>query len=177
VSVALSWTASSGATGYDVARSTVSGGPYTTIATNSATNSFTDPITLTATEYYVVSAVNAIGESPFSAQGAAVYLVPSFSLSTGAATERMNSGTTISIPFVVSSLRSRVRRRKPRRCCWRSPIHEDRFPPDGAVALVYLAVPISGGRESRPQIKQGWLAVSGWPSRTLLPSHRGKGSR
>jgi hypothetical protein len=104
VSVALNWTASSGATGYNVQRSTVSGGPYTMIATNIATNSFTDPITLTASEYYAVSAVNAIGQSPLSAQVAAVYLVPSFSLSTGAATERMNSGTTISIPFVVSSI-------------------------------------------------------------------------
>ncbi|HEX9047093.1 MAG TPA: LamG-like jellyroll fold domain-containing protein, partial [Verrucomicrobiae bacterium] len=66
--ITLGWTASSGATSYNVKRSTVNGGPYTTI-TNVATTSFTDgAISMGTTYYYVVSAVNAGGESANSSQ-------------------------------------------------------------------------------------------------------------
>jgi fibronectin type 3 domain-containing protein len=59
----LSWTASLSAATYNVKRATVSGGPYTTIGAP-ATTSFSDStIADTATYYYVVSAVNAKGES------------------------------------------------------------------------------------------------------------------
>jgi PKD repeat protein len=62
--VALSWTASSGATSYDVKRSTTSGGPYTVIANDIATTSQTDTgLTNGTTYYYVVSAANSEGES------------------------------------------------------------------------------------------------------------------
>jgi len=62
--VSLSWVASSGATSYNVKRSTVSGGPYTTIATGITTTSYTDTgVTNGTTYYYVVSAVNSCGES------------------------------------------------------------------------------------------------------------------
>src|SRR4029453_3870617 len=63
--VSLSWTASSGATGYNVKRATVSGGPYTTVnPTPIAATSYTDtPLTNGTTYYYVVTAVNASGES------------------------------------------------------------------------------------------------------------------
>src|SRR5579864_5912172 len=61
--VALSWSASSGATSYNVKRATTSGGPYTTIA-SPTTTSYTDiSVTNGATYYYVVSAVNTAGES------------------------------------------------------------------------------------------------------------------
>ncbi len=61
--VALTWTASPGATSYNVKRSTVSGGPYTTIASPSGA-SYTDTGVVTdATYYYVVSAVSPLGES------------------------------------------------------------------------------------------------------------------
>lgn len=61
--VALTWLASSGATGYHVKRGTTSGGPYTVIATNSATL-FTDATASpTNTYYYVVSAFNGSSES------------------------------------------------------------------------------------------------------------------
>jgi fibronectin type 3 domain-containing protein len=68
--VSLSWTASSGATGYNVKRATVSGGPYTTVnPTPIAATSYTDtPLTNGTTYYYVVTAVNASGESGNSTQ-------------------------------------------------------------------------------------------------------------
>ncbi|MCA1628325.1 MAG: fibronectin type III domain-containing protein, partial [Acidobacteria bacterium] len=54
--VTLSWTASSGATSYKVKRATVSGGPYTTIASGLAATSYTDTTVSNGTTYhYVVS--------------------------------------------------------------------------------------------------------------------------
>jgi hypothetical protein len=61
--VSLTWTAASGATGYNVKRSATSGGPYTTIGT-STTASYSDSgVTVGNTYYYVVTATNAGGES------------------------------------------------------------------------------------------------------------------
>jgi Fibronectin type III domain len=69
--VVLTWTASSGATSYRVKRATVSGGPYTVIA-SPMTNSYTNTgLTNGTTYYYVVSAVNAGGESANSDQKSA----------------------------------------------------------------------------------------------------------
>ena len=66
--VGLSWSASSGATSYNVQRSTTSGGPYTTIG-SPTTNSYTDTgVTNGTTYYYVVSAVNTAGQSANSSQ-------------------------------------------------------------------------------------------------------------
>jgi hypothetical protein len=66
--VSLAWTASSGATSYNVKRSTTHGGPYTTVNSPSGT-SYTDPgLTAGTTYYYVVSAVNAGGESANSSE-------------------------------------------------------------------------------------------------------------
>lgn len=63
--IALDWSAASGATGYCVKRSNVSGGPYTTIA-NVATTNYTDTsVTRGVTYYYVVSGTNANGESDY----------------------------------------------------------------------------------------------------------------
>jgi fibronectin type 3 domain-containing protein len=71
--VSLSWTASSGATSYNVNRSTTSGGPYTTIATGVTTTSYTDMfLTSGTTYYYVVSALNSAGESPNSNEASAM---------------------------------------------------------------------------------------------------------
>lgn len=65
--VALNWSASTGASGYQVKRAIVSGGPYATVA-SPATNSHTDTGLANGTAYhYVVSAVNAAGESADSA--------------------------------------------------------------------------------------------------------------
>jgi fibronectin type 3 domain-containing protein len=69
--VSLSWTASSGATSYPLKRSTTTGGPYTQISAP-ATTSFTDTgLTNGTTYFYVVSALNAVGESANSAQASA----------------------------------------------------------------------------------------------------------
>ncbi|MEO8616839.1 MAG: LamG-like jellyroll fold domain-containing protein [Luteolibacter sp.] len=63
-SVNLSWFTAIGATGYNVKRSGSSGGSYTTIATNLTAPSYLDSgLTTGATYYYVVSALNAAGES------------------------------------------------------------------------------------------------------------------
>jgi fibronectin type 3 domain-containing protein len=68
----LSWTASNGATSYNVKRATVSGGPYTTVASGVTTTAYNNSgLTSGTTYYYVVSAVNAVGESPNSTQASA----------------------------------------------------------------------------------------------------------
>jgi hypothetical protein len=69
--VSLTWTASTGATSYHVKRSTTSGRGYLQIAAPTAAN-FTDTTVNNGTTYfYVVSALNAAGESANSAQATA----------------------------------------------------------------------------------------------------------
>jgi len=67
----LSWTASSGATGYKVKRATMDGGPYTTIGSPSGTNFLNTGLVNGTAYYYVVSATNAAGESANSSQATA----------------------------------------------------------------------------------------------------------
>lgn len=68
--VTLNWMVSSGANSFNVKRSLTNGGPYTVVANvSSAVNNYTDTGLTNGTNYfYVVSAVNAGGESPNSAQ-------------------------------------------------------------------------------------------------------------
>jgi fibronectin type 3 domain-containing protein len=66
--VILNWNASSGATGYHVKRGTTSGGPYTQVAAPSSTSDTDTGLNDGTTYYYVVSAVNAAGESANSSQ-------------------------------------------------------------------------------------------------------------
>lgn len=64
----LTWTASSGATSYNIKRATVTGGPYTQLASASST-SYSDTSVTNGTQYfYVVSALDSAGESANSAQ-------------------------------------------------------------------------------------------------------------
>ena len=71
-SVALSWTASSGAASYNVKRSTTSGGPYGNVATGVTATGYTDsPLTNGTTYFYVVTAQNVGGESGNSNQASA----------------------------------------------------------------------------------------------------------
>ncbi|NBC70852.1 hypothetical protein GT003_17775 [Paenibacillus sacheonensis] len=70
--VALGWSAASGATSYNVKRSTSSGGSFSNVATGVTSTSYTDTgVTNGTTYYYVVSAVNSIGESGNSSQASA----------------------------------------------------------------------------------------------------------
>lgn len=70
--VKVTWAASTAATSYNLKRSTVSGGPYTTTAATGVTNpaaGYTDSALGAGTNYYyVATAVNAAGESPSSTQ-------------------------------------------------------------------------------------------------------------
>jgi fibronectin type 3 domain-containing protein len=66
--VSLSWTASAAASSYHVKRSTTSGGPYTQVAAPATTSDTDTGLTNGTTYYYVVSALNAAGESANSSQ-------------------------------------------------------------------------------------------------------------
>ena len=73
--VTLNWTASSGTTSYKVKRATVSGGPYGNLVTGLTLTTYTNTgLGGGTTNYYVVSAVNAAGESPNSGEVAGVAL-------------------------------------------------------------------------------------------------------
>ncbi|RED86221.1 cohesin domain-containing protein [Cohnella phaseoli] len=62
--VDLAWNGVSVATGYNVKRSLTPNGPYTTIRSNLTTTTFSDADVINGTTYYyIVTALNAIGES------------------------------------------------------------------------------------------------------------------
>jgi rhamnogalacturonan endolyase len=61
--VSLNWTSSPGAGSYKLKRATVSGGPYSMIVGPGGTNTVDATVTNGTTYYYVVSAINANGES------------------------------------------------------------------------------------------------------------------
>ena len=74
--VSLTWSVSANATGYKVKRSSSYMGPYSTIASTTATN-YTDNTVLNGTTYYyVVSATGAGGESPDSDPVTAIVPLP-----------------------------------------------------------------------------------------------------
>ncbi|KQO18187.1 glycoside hydrolase family 48 protein [Paenibacillus sp. Leaf72] len=73
----LSWSTTPGATSYNVKRAATTGGPYTTVATAVSGTSYSDTsVTNGTTYYYVVTAVNAVGESVNSAQVAVTPTAP-----------------------------------------------------------------------------------------------------
>ncbi|MGA7914282.1 MAG: glycoside hydrolase family 44 protein, partial [Candidatus Acidiferrales bacterium] len=75
--VSLTWNASTGATSYHVKRSTTTGGPFnSTLASPAATNYTDTSVTNGTAYYYVISAVNATGESANSAQVSATPTAP-----------------------------------------------------------------------------------------------------
>ena len=79
--ITLTWNASAGAISYNVKRTAIFGGTFTTIATGIGTTSYTDTgLTPDAIYYYVVSAVNAAGES-FSDSAQASAMPPGIILS------------------------------------------------------------------------------------------------
>lgn len=70
-SVVLGWVPSPGAAAYHVKRSATPGGPYTVVATTFSNSCVDSPLANWTTLYYVVSAVNGIGESANSAEASA----------------------------------------------------------------------------------------------------------
>jgi alpha-L-fucosidase 2 len=71
--VTLNWTTSTAASSYRVKRSLVNNGPYSIIATNVRSITYTDTGLTNGTNYfYVVSAVNSLGESANSGQASAI---------------------------------------------------------------------------------------------------------
>jgi len=75
-SVTLTWLASGGATSYTVKRALVSGGPYASVGTTSATTWTDSGLTNGTSYYYVVSATNSAGTSGNSAPVSAIPTVP-----------------------------------------------------------------------------------------------------
>jgi fibronectin type 3 domain-containing protein len=70
--VALAWTASLGATSYNVKRSLTTGGPYNTAVASPTQTNYSDTTVTNGTPYYyVVTAVNAAGQSGNSNQASA----------------------------------------------------------------------------------------------------------
>jgi hypothetical protein len=89
---ALTWNASTGATSYNVKRSTVSGSGYATVSSPTTTSYTNTGLTNGTTYYFVVSAVNASGESANSSQ---------VSATPGAGTSvKLNAGGPAASPFV-----------------------------------------------------------------------------
>ncbi len=80
---ALSWNASLAAATYNLKRSTTSGGPYTTAASPVVTNYTDTPLTNGTTYYYVVSALNAGGESANSTEVSVTPVAPPIVLIAG----------------------------------------------------------------------------------------------
>lgn len=69
--ISLIWTASAGATSYHVKRGATSGGPYPQVAALTTTSDLDTSLTNGTTYYYVVSALNSVGESADSSQASA----------------------------------------------------------------------------------------------------------
>jgi hypothetical protein len=69
--VTLNWTASTGATGYNLKRATASGGPYTKLASPTSPGYTDSGLTNGTTYYYVVSSLNGVAESGNSTQASA----------------------------------------------------------------------------------------------------------
>jgi hypothetical protein len=77
--IALQWAASAYATTYNVQRAIVSGGPYSVLASISATNYVDSTVTDGVAYYYVVTAVGAGGQSATSVEASATAPVPQLS--------------------------------------------------------------------------------------------------
>jgi fibronectin type 3 domain-containing protein len=96
----LAWTASPGATSYNVKRSTTNGGPYTTVG-SPVTNSFINTgLTNGTTNYYRVSSITALGESANSAQVSAAPSTAACKTATGGASA---PGSWINTSFTAQS--------------------------------------------------------------------------
>jgi fibronectin type 3 domain-containing protein len=82
-SVTLNWSASAQADSYTIKRSTTSGSGYSVVGTSSTPGFVDAGLTNGTTYYYVVSAVNAAGEGPASAEAGAAPVAPPAAPSSG----------------------------------------------------------------------------------------------
>jgi endo-1,4-beta-xylanase len=78
--VALTWSASSGAASYNVKRGATSGGPYATVGSTAGTSFTNTGLSNGTTYFFVISAVNGVGESVNSNQVAATPQAATFTL-------------------------------------------------------------------------------------------------
>jgi fibronectin type 3 domain-containing protein len=79
----LSWSASAGAAGYNLKRSTITGGPYAIVASPTGTNFADIGLTNGTTYYYVVSATSIGGESANSSEASVTPVSPQIVLIVG----------------------------------------------------------------------------------------------
>jgi hypothetical protein len=101
--VSLTWSASSGATSYDVRRATTSGGPYAHLAT-AMSPSYTDSTVSTgATYFYVVAAANSIGVSANSIQVSATFVTPTLTLAAPAGLSAISENARVTLNWFASS--------------------------------------------------------------------------
>lgn len=109
-SVSLAWSASNGATSYLVRRSTTSGGPYAQVASVSGAAMVDSGVANGTTYFYVVSAVNAGGESPPSNQASAspVAPLPQASLVISPATAVVAQGGSVQFSASITGLASQA---------------------------------------------------------------------
>ncbi len=103
--VSLTWNASTGATSYNVKRATVSGGPYATVTSQTTTSYTNTGLAGGTTYYFVVTAVNVVGESGNSNEASATPFAATYYPKTTATSQLRNSyppcqGTGMSCQFL-----------------------------------------------------------------------------
>ena len=98
--VSLAWNAADGADSYVIGRSTITGGPYTNIATGVTATTYLDTGLVNGTTYYyVVAATNAYGVSSNSAEASATPLIEFVGTVIGSPGSWDNLGNTITNAF------------------------------------------------------------------------------
>ena len=102
--VLLVWPAVSGASGYNLKRSAVSGGAYTNLAVNiSATNYVDTTVKNGNWFYYVVAATNLTGEGPISVEATALPVAPP-QIAVVPVSQTVNQGSGVQFSATASSL-------------------------------------------------------------------------
>ncbi len=104
--VTLAWAAALGALRYNVKRSETAGGPYAVVASGVAKPGYADISVVNGTTYYyVVSSVNALGESADSDEASATpFIQPDVVVSSLVAPVSVGAGTTVAITVTTKNL-------------------------------------------------------------------------